>query len=66
MHGEGTFTRLNGCSFTGAHARDRPTAGVLTEASGRRFTVTYAVDCKTIPKTPTPATKVRACAHACT
>ena len=42
MHGQGTFTSPAGWSFTGALAHHRPTAGVLTEASGRRFTVTYA------------------------
>jgi len=56
----GTFTSSKGWSFTGALAHYRPTAGVLIEASGRRFTVTYAADCAIIPHAPPPATKVRA------
>jgi len=46
---------------TGALVQDLPTAGVLTEATGRRFTVTYAADCKMMEDQPTPATKVCAC-----
>jgi len=65
MHRQGTFTSTEEWSFTGALARNRPTAGVLTEASGRRFAVTYAADCKTIQNAPTPATKVSACVCAC-
>ena len=61
MHGQGTLTSSKGWSFTGALARNRPTAGVLTEASGRHFTVTYAADCAIILYAHTPATKVRAC-----
>ena len=40
-------------------ALNRPTEGVLTEASVRCFTVTYAADCQAIYNSPAPATKVR-------
>ena len=65
MHGQGTLTSSKGWSFTGALARNRPTAGVLTEASRRRFAVTYAADCKTIQNAPTPAMRACVCACAC-
>ena len=58
MHGQGTFTHSAGWSYTGALERDRPTHGELTEADGRRFTVTYAKTCKEIFNNPTPETKV--------
>ena len=61
INGQGTLTSSKGWSCTGALARNRPTAGVLTEASGRHFAVTYAADCAIILYAPTPATKVRAC-----
>ena len=60
MHGQGTFTSATGWSYTGALERDRPTQGVLREADGRRFDVTYARDCAEILKNPTPRTKVSA------
>jgi len=53
--------RLDRMVVTGALVQDLPTAGVLTEATGRRFTVTYAADCKMMEDQPTPATKVCAC-----
>jgi len=65
MHGQGTFTSTAGWLFTGALAHHRPMAGVLTEASGHRFTVTYAADCQTIQNAPSPATKVHACVCPC-
>jgi len=52
-------------SFIRAFAQMRPTAGVLTEASWRRFNVTYAADCQIIFYEPTPATKVCACVCPC-
>jgi len=64
MHGQGTFTSNTGWSFTGALVRKRPAEGVITEADGRRFTVTYAADCNFVFFQPAPATKVRACCHA--
>jgi hypothetical protein len=58
MHGQGTYTDSTGWSYTGALERGRPTKGVLTEADGRRFTVTYAKTCKLICDNPKPRTKV--------
>ena len=59
FHGHGTFTsRSGGWSFTGTLARDRPVAGVLTEAGGRRFEVKYAGDCALMHLNPTPSSKV--------
>jgi len=63
MHGQGTFTKHRGLSYTGTFLQDRPTQGVLTEADGRRFDVTYASDCACIDKGPAPKTKV--CGWAC-
>ena len=58
MHGQGTFTHREGWSYTGALVKDRPTQGVLTEAGGQRFQVTYASSCDEIWKGPKPKTKV--------
>ena len=58
MHGQGTYTHSTGWSYTGALEGNRPTQGVLTEADGRRFTVSYAKTCKLIWNNPTPRTKV--------
>jgi hypothetical protein len=58
IHGQGTFAHSAGWSYTGALERDRPTHGELTEADGRRFTVTYAKTCDAIFKSPKPKTKV--------
>ncbi len=58
-HGHGTFTSTSGgWSFTGTLARNRPVAGVLTEAGGRRFEVKYAGDCALMHLNPTPSSKV--------
>ncbi len=58
-HGHGTFTsKSGGWSFTGTLARDRPVAGVLTEAGGRRFEVKYGGDCALMHLNPTPSSKV--------
>jgi hypothetical protein len=58
MHGHGTFTsKSGGWSFTGTLARGRPVAGVLTEAGGRRFDVTYAGNCAEMQNNPTPSNK---------
>ena len=56
--GEGTFTSSKGWVFTGTLKDDRPTAGVLTEADGRRYDVKYAADCPLIVNNPTPSSKV--------
>ena len=61
IHGQGTYTAaVPGWSLTGAFAHDRPTAGELTEADGRRYAVQYAPDCGTIFQHPAPSSKVRA------
>jgi hypothetical protein len=57
MHGHGTFTDAAGWSYTGDLVHGRPTQGVLTEAGGRRFAVTYRKKCKHICDGPTPLTK---------
>ena len=62
MHGQGTYTAaVGGWSLTGAFAHDRPTAGELTEADGRRYAVQYAHDCAVIQNNPAPSSKVCAC-----
>ena len=60
-HGQGTFityfSNHRAWSYTGTLVKDRPTEGVLTEADGRRFDVTYASDCANIEKVPAPKNK---------
>jgi hypothetical protein len=45
MDGEGTFCDFRGWSFTGDLVQNRPTKGVLTEDTGRRFQVTVMSLC---------------------
>ena len=58
MHGQCTFTHREGWSYTGALVNHRPTQGVLTEAGGQRFHVTYASNCAYMQNGPKPKTKV--------
>jgi hypothetical protein len=59
MHGRGVFTSAQGgWTYSGALEQRRPTEGELVEADGRRFKVTYAVDCALIKENPEPKTKV--------
>ena len=62
VHGQGTYTHSTGqgtyTHYTGAFDKERPTQGVLTEADGHRFTVTYDKTCASIYFNPTPQTKV--------
>ena len=70
MHGRGVFTSgygilrhlfatsPGGWTYSGALERDRPTEGELVEADGRRFKVTYAMDCAVIFDNPKAKTKV--------
>jgi len=44
-HGRGSFKWPDGSVFTGQHERSCPTQGVLVEANGRQYDVTYASDC---------------------
>ena len=62
--GQGTFTDSTGWSSPAPSCKICRRR-VLTEATGRRFTVTYAADCKMMDDQPTPATKVRACVCPC-
>ena len=56
--GRGSFKRPDGAQFTGHVDGGRPTRGVLVEADGRQYDVTYAADsgmlwnspCKSYPQ----------------
>jgi hypothetical protein len=45
MHGTGSFKWPDGSVFKGQIDQWHPTRGVLVEASGREYAVTYASDC---------------------
>ena len=58
-HGRGVFTSAQGgWTFSGFLEGYRPTEGELVEADGRRFKVTYAMDCAFIYLNPKPKNKV--------
>ena len=63
MHGRGSFTSNKRWCFAGVLERDRPTHGVLTEADGGCFMVSYSKTCDSIFSKPKPKRKVRMPAH---
>ena len=59
LEGHGTFASAAGWSYTGGFTSGRPTQGLLTEADGKRFEVTYGEDCVEVWKGPMPVTRKR-------
>ena len=57
MHGQGTFgDARGGWCYSGALEQHRPTTGLLTQANGRRFAVTFDCDCSPMDQGPVCAT----------
>lgn len=59
-HGRGSYADASGYAFVGTFHRGRPTEGLLTEADGSAFAVTYPAGCTSIVERPFPKTRTRA------